>query len=108
MKGKIEESVLLVMTLPVAFVIVAPLTIWTLFAQSFVLRQIWEWFAVPAGMPALSIRPFIGLALLVCVFHRHHATPKETAETTSNRFFWSLIQPWMALGFAWLGHWWFR
>lgn len=59
------------------FIIIVILSI---FIQGFVLRSLWQWFAVPFGLPAISIFHALGLILLVDYLTHHYYDYKKTDE----------------------------
>ena len=82
--------------------VVAGALIWTycLWADAFVASQIWRWFAVPAGLPAVEMRVFVLVSLFATLFQYSPRQPKEEKQTIATRAISELLKPWMVLGIA--------
>lgn len=66
---------------------------------AFVASILWGWFMVPLGAPAISWGHALGLFALMALF-----LTKRPTEPIDRTFVWSLILPFVCLGFGYLGH----
>ncbi len=105
--NKLTSAVAYLIAAPVALVTLAPLYLWVLWSDAFVLSKLWAWFAVPIGLPALGIRAFVGANLIVATFRVQKASPKEPKETFWELMRNNLLTPWIVLGVGYLAQWWF-
>jgi len=85
------------------FVVVPVIIAYSAFAVCIVLQQMWAWFVVPLGLPAISFGWAYGLGLIITWL-------TQSVETTTNinnkenggKIFWSLMRPWTILLFGYV------
>lgn len=80
-----------------ALVLLSPLLMWWF---SFALHTNWEWFAVPAGLPAIGMAHVFGLFLIFRMFRGAVANFKSATETIKDE----ISTPLFFLGLGWIVH----
>jgi hypothetical protein len=91
--------------LPVAVLSVLLTGVYFAFANGFVAQQLWEWHAVPLGMPQVKWTTFAVAAIGTRVLWTPRVDTKEDDEMPlSKRFAKAMgyvIAPWMGLAIGW-------
>lgn len=80
----------------IIFLAMLPLTI----LRGWALSVLWGWFAVPLGLPILSVVNAMGIMLIVSVCSTKSNSVKESSDLTSSEFWSELLVAALAPIFA--------
>ena len=91
---------------PWALLLVTAILTYAAAADAFVLSRLWLWYAMPAGLPVLTWKPFVGIVLGFLIMKRvkHGAEPKDERSLTTKvmHFVGYFLVPWIALCVGWV------
>jgi hypothetical protein len=98
-----------VLTWPFIFAGAMALKAYLVFAQGYVLAEIWQWYAVPLGLPELGWHTGMAVVLGWQILRaKNDLTPERSTGPEPTRreqvtaFLGPVAQPWLALLVAWV------